>query len=113
MHEVGLMQTAVEMSLAEAARRGANRIHCVTLRIGPLAGVETGALALAFEIAAGGTPAAGARLEVETAPVVCFCNACQVEFRPAGWIFECPLCSAVSGAIRQGHELELASLEVS
>jgi hydrogenase nickel incorporation protein HypA/HybF len=113
MHEVGLMQNAVELSVAEAVRRGARRVHCVKLRIGALAVVESDALNFAFEVVAGGTPAEGARLEVEHLPVVCFCDACNVEFQPATWVFECSCCGRMSDDIRQGRELELASLEVS
>ena len=113
MHEVGLMQSAVEMSVAEAARRGARRVHRIKLRVGVLAGVEADALEFAFEVVTGGTPAEGARLEVDHVPVVCFCEACQVEFRPPTWVFECSRCGRMSDDIRQGRELELASLEVS
>jgi hydrogenase nickel incorporation protein HypA/HybF len=113
MHEVGLMQTAVELAVAEAARRGAGRIHRVVLRVGALAGVEPEALDFAFEVAAAGTIASGARLDVERAPAVCFCPACRWEFAPPGAVFECPRCGMVSSDVRGGCELELASLEVS
>jgi hydrogenase nickel incorporation protein HypA/HybF len=113
MHEVGLMQSAVDLSIAEAARRGAHRIHRIKLRIGALAGVEAEALAFAFEVVARGTSAEGARLEVEHVPVVCFCEVCDAEFQTATWVFECSRCGQLSEVVRQGRELELESLEVS
>jgi len=56
MHEVGLMQIA----LTDAKRNGSACVHALTMRIGPLAGVEIEALRLAFEVVprsgAGRTP---------------------------------------------------------
>jgi hydrogenase nickel incorporation protein HypA/HybF len=113
MHEVGLMQGALELAIAEAERHGARHIHQITLRVGRLAGVEPEALAFAFEVVTAGTMAEGARLEVESVPVVCHCPDCRDEFRPADFIFACPRCGRLSRDVRYGEELELATLEVS
>jgi hydrogenase nickel incorporation protein HypA/HybF len=113
VHEVGVMQDALEVALEHARRQGAQRIHRITLRVGPLAGVVPESLAFAFDVVARGTIAEGARLEVQDVPVVCFCPACAEEFRPGAWFFECPRCGQATDQVRQGRELELASLEVS
>ncbi len=113
MHEVGLMQTALDIALEHAHREGAQRIHRITLRVGALSGTMPEALAFAFDVTTRGTPAEGARLEVERVPVVCRCSACAEEFEPPDIIFECPRCGQLSADVRQGRELELASLEVS
>jgi hydrogenase nickel incorporation protein HypA/HybF len=113
MHEVSLMQSALELAEEQARLRGAGRIHRITLRIGKLAGVEPEALAFAFDVVTAGTMADGATLGVESVPVVCFCAACQAEFAPEDFIFACPRCGAPSGDVRAGRELELVSLEVS
>jgi hydrogenase nickel incorporation protein HypA/HybF len=113
MHEAGLMRDAIDLAIAEAARAGAGCVHRVVLRVGALAGVEPEALDFAFEVAAAGTIAAGARLEIQQTPAVCFCPACGRDFDPAGVVFECPRCGAISGDVRGGCELELVSLEVS
>jgi hydrogenase nickel incorporation protein HypA/HybF len=112
MHEVGIMQEAIEVALAEAARAGADRVVAVRLRIGRLAGVEPDALALAFEVVTHTTAAEGARLEIEEVPVVCLCPACGSSFQPPGWIFECPTCRRLSSDVRGGWELEVAAVEV-
>src|SRR5689334_17089072 len=113
MHEVGLMQSAVEAACDHARRAGASRVHRLTLRVGRLAGVEPEALAFAFDVVSAGTAAEDARLEVEDVAVVCFCPECRVEFEPGGPIFACPRCGRPSGDVRRGAELELARLEVS
>jgi len=113
MHEVGLMQSALELAEEQARLRGAGRIHRITLRIGKLAGVEPEALAFAFHVVTTGTMADGATLGIESVPVVCFCAACRAEFAPEGFVFACPRCGALSQDVRSGQELELTSLEVS
>ena len=113
MHEVGLMESALQAALDCAARRGAGRIHRMTLRVGSLSGVVPEALAFAFAAVTAGTAAEGARLEIEEVQVVCRCPDCGREFAPPDVVFECPGCGRLSGDVRQGRELELASLEVS
>jgi hydrogenase nickel incorporation protein HypA/HybF len=113
MHEVGLMQEALDLAMSEARRRGASRIHRLILRVGRLAGVEPEALAFAFDMVALGTPAAEAEFTIEQVPVVCFCLGCRQEFEPDDFIFRCPGCGELSREVRRGRELELAGLEVS
>ena len=113
MHEVGVIQGALDLAIAEAGRHGAHHIHRITLRVGRLAGVEPEALSFAFEVVTAGTMAEGARLEIEAVPVVCHCPDCWDEFRPADFVFACPRCGGLSLEVRHGDELELATLEVS
>jgi hydrogenase nickel incorporation protein HypA/HybF len=107
------MQAALGIAAGHACRRGATRIHRLTLRVGRLAGIEPVALVFAFDALAAGTPAEGACLEVETVPTVCYCRGCAAKFEPADFIYACQCCGVLSTDIRGGQELELASLEVS
>jgi hydrogenase nickel incorporation protein HypA/HybF len=114
MHEVGIMSSAMTAVLAEARRRGAQRVHRIVLRVGTLSGAEPDALRFAFEIVAQGTLAAGAELEIDPVPARARCAACATEFDAgAGLICECPTCRRLSGDLSQGRELELARLEMS
>ena len=113
MHEVGVMESAMGIALNRAAEEGAGRIHRLTMRVGPLSGVVAEALEFAFDVLSRGTIAEGATLEVERVPILCYCSTCRLEFQPEDLFCECPGCHAPSGEVRQGRELELASLEVS
>jgi hydrogenase nickel incorporation protein HypA/HybF len=113
MHEVGIMQNTLDIALEYAKREGAAQIHRMTLRIGQLSGVEPEALAFAFDVVTRGTIAERAQLNIDSIPAVCYCPNCQREFQPSDWIYECPECHHLCTEIRQGKELELASLEVS
>ncbi len=67
MHEVAIMQCAVELVLEHARRAHASRVRSVKLRIGELSGVCADALSLAFEVVTQGTIAEGAEFLTEEA----------------------------------------------
>lgn len=113
MHEVSLMEAALSIALDHAHAQGARKIHVLELHVGMQSGVVPAALAFAFEVVSADTPAAGAELRLKTIPTRCYCAHCQQEFQPADWVYECPGCHGISTDIRQGKDLELASLEVS
>jgi hydrogenase nickel incorporation protein HypA/HybF len=113
VHEVSLVQGALDLAEDLAEQEGATRIHRIVLRIGKLAGVEPEALAFAFEVVTAGTRAEGATLQVESVPVVCRCPRCDNHFEPTDIVFVCPNCGELSAEVCQGTELELAGVEVS
>lgn len=114
MHEVGIMETALEEVLTHARDNDATQVHRIVLRVGALSGVEPDALRLAFDAAVRDTPAACAELDVETVPARGFCPDCGLEFAvESDFIFTCPKCGRISGELVQGRELELARIEMS
>ncbi len=113
MHEVGIIQSMLDLAIQTAQQNQASRIHQIRLRVGVMSGVVADALNFAFEVVRQGTMAAEARLEVESVPMACWCVKCQREFEPADFPCECPACHQFSAELRRGRELELASLEIS
>lgn len=113
MHELGLMQEALEVILDQTRRQGASRVHRVRFRVGELSGVVPEALQLAFAVVTQGTAVEGAELEVERLPVRCQCRDCGTAYQPTEMIFTCPECGMLSTEALQGRELELTALEVS
>jgi hydrogenase nickel incorporation protein HypA/HybF len=107
------MENTLAMALKRAAEEGAQRIHRLTMRIGPLSGVVPEALEFAFDVLRQGTIAQEATLDVQRVPILCFCSTCRLEYQPEDLFCECPRCHKPSVDVRQGRELELASLEVS
>jgi hydrogenase nickel incorporation protein HypA/HybF len=112
MHEVGLMQTALELALEQARRQGARQVHRLGLRVGPLAGADPEALALAFEVVVVGTAAEGAELSLEATPILCRCG-CGHDFEAVDVFRECPRCGRPGAPVQSGAGLELAYIEVS
>jgi len=112
MHEVGIMQSALDIAFDWAARNGADRISCLSLRVGALSGVVPDALEFAFEALKQDTQAETARLEVEFIPLLLYCPDCRREFTTDGFTYLCPDCGRLDTEIRQGQELEIARVEL-
>ena len=112
MHEVGIMESALEAIQHQAAKHGATQVSRIVLRIGTLSGVDQDALRFAFDAMAPHSIARGAELELEIVPARARCGTCQIEFGvERGFIFQCPQCGDYSGDIRAGRELGIARLE--
>lgn len=113
MHELSLAMSLVEAATEEVLRLGNVRVEALHLRLGALSGVVREALELSFDLAAAGTPIAGARLAIEEVPIAVYCPACGVERElPGLQSFRCPVCAAEAAEVVRGRELELVGLEV-
>lgn len=76
MHETIVAQQALRVALEEARRTDARRVSAIKLRVGEMEGIERGPLAEAFAVVSEGTPAQGARLDVEPVAARLACAAC-------------------------------------
>jgi hydrogenase nickel incorporation protein HypA/HybF len=112
MHELSIMQSALNLALDQAQQAGAVKVHMIRLRIGALSGVVPEALEFAFEALVPGTLADGAKLAIEHVPARFWCAACTREFESDDLLAECPGCHSLSRELRAGREMELASLEI-
>jgi len=113
MHEVSIMEEAVRMAVETAKAAQASRVVKLHLRVGTLSAVVPEAMQFAFDVVCRDTIAEGATLEMETVAAACWCPECRAEFECAEFISECPRCHNLSGELRRGRELEIASVEVS
>jgi len=101
------------MAVDAAKSAGASRVLKLRLRIGSLSGVVPEAMQFAFDVVCQNTMAAGASLEIEAVPAACWCVTCQAEFEGTDLFNECPRCHNISGELRRGRELEIASVEIN
>jgi hydrogenase nickel incorporation protein HypA/HybF len=95
-----------------AAREQAERILGVRLRIGPLSGVEPQLLADAFPIAAAGTLAETAHLDIDTQPVQVRCLSCHRESDATPNRLLCAHCGDFRTQLISGDEMLLVSVEL-
>lgn len=109
MHELSLMSNLLEHAVAAA---GGAAICALRVRVGPLSGVVVDSLRFAFEALTPGTPAAGARLDVEETAPRLHCPRCGTDFSTPVGLYNCPACGGADGELRGGNELELVSIEV-
>ncbi|MBH0780820.1 hydrogenase maturation nickel metallochaperone HypA [Nocardia bovistercoris] len=110
MHEMAITQSVVEAVCEHADGRA---VHSVTVEVGQLCAVVPDAMRFCFELAAEGTLAQGARLEITEVPGSAHCRACELDFALAVPILLCPHCDGADVTVRSGRELRIRSMEVS
>ena len=88
-----MAMSLVELACEKASGLGDVRVEALHLRLGALSGVVKEALLFSFDVAAEGTPVAGARLEIEDVPLTVRCPRCAVERELAGLPAACARCA--------------------
>lgn len=110
MHEYSLAIALVELASREARARGASTVHRVTVRIGPLSGVEPDLLKTAYGLLRAGTLCAEAELGLAVENVVWRCEACGEVLVP-GTALCCPDCG-LPARLAGGDALVLERIEM-
>lgn len=112
MHELSVAQALVEQVEGLAAEHGAANVHLIRVRIGPLAGVVAELLAHAFPLAAAGTRAEHARLDLVDAPIRVRCQTCGAETDATANRLICGACGDWHTNVVSGEELILETVEL-
>ena len=113
MHELAICQSILAQAVAIATTNRATRVTRITLRIGPLAGIEPHLLRAAFPLAAAGTACAGARLAIATTPVRVQCQLCGAASHVRPNRLVCGACSTWRVTVLEGDEMRLDSVDLS
>jgi hydrogenase nickel incorporation protein HypA/HybF len=123
VHELAVAQALVEQVEAVIDRYGAShdldrssseawRASLIRVRIGPLAGMVPELLASAFPLAAAGTRAEHAELDLVAASIQVRCQSCGAETEAAMNRLICAACGDWHTRILSGDELLLESVEL-
>lgn len=112
MHELSVCRSLLGEVERIATLHAAVEIVEIVIAIGPLSGVEAQLLERAFEVARAGTIAHGARLRIESEPVVVWCRDCDVETRVAPNALLCSACGTWRVAVKSGDALLLKRIEL-
>jgi hydrogenase nickel incorporation protein HypA/HybF len=113
MHEMGIVQSIMEILEQQAVLHNAKRVTRVSLEFGALTGVMPAAVEFAFEILSKGSVADGAQLDITIIPMVAHCLDCEAETCLEIYQPFCPVCSSGALKIIQGRdEMRIASLEI-
>ena len=108
MHELSITQSVVDAVCQRAAGRP---VHSVKVRVGALTAVVPEAMRFCFDLVVEGTPAEGARLDIEHRPGAARCRTCGGEFALPDLILLCP-CGSADVDVTAGRELQILSMEV-
>ena len=112
MHELSVCLSLLQQIDSIVRERNASRVTRITLRIGPLSGVEPELLRNAYPLAAAGTPAEAAELVMQTADVVVRCSQCDSETTVAPNKLLCGSCGDFRTSLVSGDELTLLRVEL-
>lgn len=112
MHELSVAQALVEQLEAITREQHADSALAFRVRIGPLSGVVPELLENAFSLAAAGSAAELARMELVDAPVRVRCQTCGAESEAAMNRLVCGACGDWHTQLISGDELILESVEL-
>lgn len=104
MHELGICEPLVEAVTAQADGR---RVTALGVRIGSLHRVDPEAFETAFAVAAAGTVAEGAAMDLVDVPAHISCNSCEAVGESSAGLPLCPSCGSADVAVSGGDELVL------
>ncbi len=113
MHEMALCQGMLDLIEDQRRRETFEQVRRVIVEIGALGHVDPHALSFAFDVAAAGTVAANAELEIREIPGRGWCMDCGESVKIAQRGDGCPRCGNFMLIMEQGEEMRLKELEVA
>jgi hydrogenase nickel incorporation protein HypA/HybF len=115
MHELSISNAMLEQVALVVVRHGARGVSEITLRLGPLSGVEPALLRAAYMQSRIDTLAADAELVIVDAPVRILCRRCaavsDITCRPLRLM--CGACGSEDTQLLGGDEMLLESIELT
>ena len=111
MHEYSLVEALVSRVEEEARRRGALRIHSLSVKVGELAGVDPELFRTAYETFREGTLCAGVPLTLKHVAATWSCPRCKTPI-PRGAILRCAECRAPAQLDEGSDALTLDGIEM-
>lgn len=113
MHEMGIVQSIMEILDQQASIHHVRKIVRVRLEFGALTAVMPEAIRFAFEVLSKDTVAENAELDIAIIPIKVYCMDCSTENVLDTYQPLCPSCNSAALHIIQGRdEMRIASMEV-
>jgi hydrogenase nickel incorporation protein HypA/HybF len=109
MHELSIASSILELARQHTPPGAV--LRRISLRVGPMRGIEPLAMDLAWEATTQGTDAAGSKLVLELLPWRLKCPACGSEVTADDCFAVCK-CGAGPGYPVGGNELQMVSIDV-
>lgn len=113
MHEMGIVQSIMDIVEQQAVLHNANKVVGIKLEFGALTGVMPESIDFAFEVLSKGRVAEGAYLNIVIIPIKVFCFDCAKEIVLEHYQPLCPICESAALKIIEGRdEMRIAELLV-
>lgn len=111
MHEMAIVQSMLDIALRAGNDAGAKRIKAVRVKMGEYSDVVPVIMREYFAVAARGTIAEGAEIEITRIPVTMRCRACGWQGRVDKLHIQCGACGGTQLSLLSGREFYVESLE--
>ncbi|MBI4769616.1 MAG: hydrogenase maturation nickel metallochaperone HypA [Chloroflexi bacterium] len=112
MHELGIIESLLDVARQHAARAGAARVTDLYLVLGQLSEVAEDSARFYWDFVSRGTVCEGARLHFERVPALLHCLDCDRRFTLTGEMTPCPDCGGGRLEVLAGEEFRLESIDV-
>jgi hydrogenase nickel incorporation protein HypA/HybF len=114
MHEFSIAMNILEIAESTAIQHEAPGVSEVEIEVGDAAGVNTEALAFAWESATGTSDLLkNSKLTIHPVPMVFECRHCHHRYSPADLLESCPACGNHDPALIHGRELKVKSVTLA
>jgi hydrogenase nickel incorporation protein HypA/HybF len=111
MHEYSLVEALITRVEAEARRRGALKVHGLSVRLGELAGVDAGLFQTAYDTFRAGTICAEVPLTLKQVAASWSCPTCRAAI-PRGAPLRCDACAGPARLDEGGDALTLDGIDL-
>lgn len=112
MHELAIAKGIIGIVNDEARKKGFTRVLEISLRMGEFSGIVPQCLEEFFPIAAAGSPAEGAALDIQTLPAAFECLDCGYKGEADRKNACCPKCRSSALRMTAGREFYVEKLTV-
>jgi hydrogenase nickel incorporation protein HypA/HybF len=112
MHELGITQQLLDLTLRYAEEAGAARVLQLNLIIGEFSSIVDESVQFYWDMISEGTIAEKAELHFERVPGKLRCAACGHEFGVSEFDGHCPACGGLQASVIDGDQFRLESIEV-
>ena len=111
MHEYSLVEALISRVEAEARKRGALKVHGLSVRVGELAGVDPELFQTAYDTFRAGTVCADAPLSLRQVAASWSCPTCKATI-PRGQALRCAACQEPARLDDGGDALTLDGIDL-
>lgn len=112
MHELSLAEGLIEILTEEASKQAYRQVRKVVLEIGEFSHVAPDAMRFCFEIAAQGSVAEGAVLDLTFRQAMGECRRCGESVVMHSRYDACPACGAYGIRVVEGEDMSIKYIEV-
>lgn len=112
MHELAITESVIDLINQEARDKNFRKVLGISLRVGEYSGLIPECIREFFPIAAKGSIAEGAELDIQPVPAAFRCLECGYEGRVDRKAACCPSCQSAAIRMTAGREFFVESLKV-